>query len=750
MHSLVYVYMKRCVSQESVLLDGDKLYLANEDAPDGRVSRMCHGGFDVEQIKIEAMEHIRTPKVENVRLLDRFNSRKPSVGTLYLTATHLIFVDPAGKKETWIMHMHIAAVEKMPLTTAGSPLQIRCKNFQAATFVIPRERECHDIYTSLCKLSKPVEMQDLYAFHYNAPNLQISKSLGWDLFDIETDFSRMGLPNDTWSLTSINKDYDICDTYPRKLYVPSSVSTHMLVGSSKFRSRGRLPALSYLHRDNGAAILRCSQPLAGFSARCMEDEQLLQAVVKANPNSNFVYIVDTRPKINAMANRAAGKGYESTDFYTNIKFQFLGIENIHVMRSSLQKLIEDGLEASGWLKHIKAILDTSVFIAKAIAKESTSVVVHCSDGWDRTAQTCSLACMMLDPYYRTLHGFQALIEKEWLAFGHKFTDRCGFLDIDPREVSPVFTQFLDSVWQLTQQYPCAFQFNERFLLTLHDHVYSCQFGTFLGNCEKERVDNKLPSRTYSLWGYMQTRMTDYVNPLYRKDHPITKGLMIPNTSPQCFKFWRGMYNRFDNGIHPRESLQDVLSAMKDHSTSLEDHVTFLEKKITSLKKLLGKSDEKIDISKENGSTNDVDSLVNSVKKAEICDGDLVNDNSERDSAIESSGEETSSNSDSAINRMAGADTYVELTSAQLEEAIESVALTWKTIRNVRQCSCASPFDHFSRRYHCWKCGEVFCTRCIDKQTPLPGHYSQSPVSVCRPCYKEVKHGQTSGTPTPTD
>lgn len=41
-----------------------------------------------------------------------------------------------------------------------------------------------------------------------------------------------------------------------------------------------------------------------------------------------------------MANRAAGKGYENEAFYENIKFQFLGIENIHVMRTSLQKLVE--------------------------------------------------------------------------------------------------------------------------------------------------------------------------------------------------------------------------------------------------------------------------------------------------------------------------------------------------------------------------------------------------------------------------
>lgn len=90
-----------------------------------------------------------------------------------------------------------------------------------------------------------------------------------------------------------------------------------------------------------------------------------------------------------------------------------------------------------------------------------------------------------------LYILQALIEKEWLSFGHKFTDRCGFIDSeDNKEQSPVFTQFLESVWQMLLQFPCAFQFNERFLLTLHDHLYSCQFGTFIGNCEKDRIDLK--------------------------------------------------------------------------------------------------------------------------------------------------------------------------------------------------------------------------------------------------------------------
>jgi len=171
------------------------------------------------------------------------------------------------------------------------------------------------------------------------------------------------------------------------------------------------------------------------------------------------------------------------------------------------------------------------FIANAVDK-GVSVVVHCSDGWDRTAQVCSLAQLMLNPYYRTIKGFQALIEKDWLAFGHKFSERCGHIQTDAREVSPIFTQFLDCTWQLMSQRSEAFEFNERFLLILHDHVHSCQFGTFVGNCEKDRLDLKLAERTFSLWGYMANHLNEYINPLYK---PNVDEAIKANLAPQCIK-----------------------------------------------------------------------------------------------------------------------------------------------------------------------------------------------------------------------
>ncbi|XP_068840355.1 myotubularin-related protein 6 isoform X9 [Capricornis sumatraensis] len=442
------------------------------------------------------MEHIRTTKVEQVKLLDRFStSNKSLTGTLYLTATHLLFID-AHQKETWILHHHIASVEKLALTTSGCPLVIQCKNFRTVHFIVPRERDCHDIYNSLLQLSKQAKYEDLYAFSYNPKQNDAERLRGWELIDLAEEYKRMGVPNSNWQLSDANRDYKICETYPRELYVPRIASKPIIVGSSKFRSKGRFPVLSYYHQSK---------------------------------------------ELNAMANRAAGKGYENEDNYSNIRFQFVGIENIHVMRSSLQKLLEvngtkglsvndfySGLESSGWLRHIKAVMDAAIFLAKAIEAESASVLVHCSDGWDRTSQVCSLGSVLLDPYYRTIRGFMVLIEKDWISFGHKFSERCGHLDGDPKEVSPVFTQFLECVWHLTEQFPQAFEFNEAFLLQIHEHIHSCQFGNFIGNCQKEREELKLKEKTYSLWPFLLDDQKKYLNPLYGSQSQKS-AVLEPNT-----------------------------------------------------------------------------------------------------------------------------------------------------------------------------------------------------------------------------
>ncbi|XP_047740293.1 myotubularin-related protein 6 isoform X2 [Hyalella azteca] len=728
----------------------------------------------------------RERKVEGVRLVERGSSNssssstgsaksKPSAGILYLTATHLIFVDSSAKKETWILHMHISSVEKLPLSTQGSPLHIRCKTFLSVTFVIPKERDCHEIFTALLQLSQPATLDDLFCFHYmnstsSACSSDSNNVAGWDLYNVTEEYARMRVPSEAWVLTTQNNNHQICDTYPKELYVPASATKNVIIGSSKFRSKGRFPVLTYLH-TNQAALCRCSQPLSGFSARCLEDEQMLEAIRKANKAAIHMTVVDTRPKINAMANRATGKGYENEAFYENIKFHFTGIENIHVMRSSLAKLIDtcqlvspsmsawlSGVEGSGWLRHVRSVLESGVLVAKEIAS-GVSVLVHCSDGWDRTAQTCALAQILLDPYYRTMHGFQVLVEKDWLSFGHKFTDRSGLIQGEAKEVSPIFTQFLECVWQLQQMYPSSFEFNERYLLVLHDHVFSAQFGTFVGNCQKDRLDLKLSQRTVSLWSYLAGQVMEHTNPLYRSD--ILPTFLTPSLAPQALQFWRGLYCRYWSGVHPREPLCDLLSATQDHSKALEAQAMFLSKRIGWLSDQLRKKH-----GDSHGNDQIKEQLDNRLVDAALDqNGHLKNDPLGAFSSLGLSNKHSGNpvlietSPDKCNTAIAPSPAPVVLTTTQplsptqavssrsaLSSVISDVAIDWQSLRCVTECSCSTPFNAASRKHHCWMCGEVFCTRCIDKRASLPGHLSLPPAPVCRPCYKTITRSLSVDTP----
>eukprot|EP00599_Poterioochromonas_sp_BG-1_P005388 CAMPEP_0173135244 /NCGR_PEP_ID=MMETSP1105-20130129/1782_1 /TAXON_ID=2985 /ORGANISM="Ochromonas sp., Strain BG-1" /LENGTH=222 /DNA_ID=CAMNT_0014047217 /DNA_START=120 /DNA_END=784 /DNA_ORIENTATION=+ len=211
---------------------------------------------------------------------------------------------------------------------------------------------------------------------------------------------------------------------------------------------------------------------------------------------------------------AAGKGTEDVSSYFNAELVFGNIENIHVMRNSANALAEclspdvhpysnmkevltssEGsgsgysykIEDSGWLKHIRLIL---VSAAEKLHFDGHSVLVHCSDGWDRTAQICATTQVLLDPFFRTIEGLAVLIEKDWCAFGHKFQERTGVgmdNNVQADERSPVFIQFLDCLYQLIQQFPTCFEYNDTLLIFIVNHLHSALFGNFLGNSEKERM-----------------------------------------------------------------------------------------------------------------------------------------------------------------------------------------------------------------------------------------------------------------------
>ncbi len=174
------------------------------------------------------------------------------------------------------------------------------------------------------------------------------------------------------------------------------------------------------------------------NARSIQDEKLVEATFTSHvaPESRVsqpLYgatatnlIIDARPTTNAVANTAKGAGTENMDHYKDCKKAYLGIDNIHSMRDSLNKVVEvlsesealaasvsgdipgtsastipvdrQALRRSGWLRYQVAILEGTLLIVRNIHVNHSHVLIHCSDGWDRTGQQSAASQLCLDPW----------------------------------------------------------------------------------------------------------------------------------------------------------------------------------------------------------------------------------------------------------------------------------------------------------------------------------------------------------------
>ncbi|GAM90275.1 hypothetical protein ANO11243_083170 [Dothideomycetidae sp. 11243] len=433
-------------------------------------------------------------------------------GEFYLAEHHVIFSWSVAEKpgvkprarQVWISYPLIShcAFKSEPIALRQRPsIRLRCRDFTYLAFQFPDEAEARDVFESIRSLTcLNNSLEKLHAFSYKPPGEEV-RCNGWELYDARREFRRMGIgPKEAdkgWRISEINHDYCYSPTYPSVLVVPSTVSDNVLKHGGSYRSKARIPALTYLHPVNNCSITRSSQPLVGLfkGKRNAQDERLVQAIFSTSrpdhgppaldPTSvsdippNMVadidvkrmsvegeegslrhrrsesdlktakiygaqqrnLIIDARPIMNARVNQVGGMGSENMEYYKDATINFLGIDNIHVMRDSLQKVVEalqhsdyinlppdqDLLTRSKWLKYISLVIKGADLVARQIGINHSHVLIHCSDGWDRTSQISSLSQLCLDPYYRTLEGFMVLVEKDWLSFGHMFRRRSGHL-----------------------------------------------------------------------------------------------------------------------------------------------------------------------------------------------------------------------------------------------------------------------------------------------------------------------------------
>ncbi|RMB91201.1 hypothetical protein DUI87_32337 [Hirundo rustica rustica] len=457
---------------------------------------------------MEFSELIKTATVENALL---WRPGLPAVrGTLCITSHHLLLSSrPRGDLELWLLIRNVDAVEKRVCGSSGT-ITLRCKDLRVLQLEIPGMEQCLNIASSIEALSSVDSVMMMYPFFYRPPSLRLEQ--GWHRFPLERFFQRLSSQTSQWRLSTVNRDFSACPSYPPAVIVPAAVGDDTVAKAARFRQGGRFPVLSYFHPKNGTALLRSSQPLTGRNRRrCREDEQLLGTILDQGEQG---FIIDTRSAQAAKQARMSGGGTEPKSSYPQ------------------------------WRR-----------LHRALEREERTVLVHGAEGTDATLLVTALAQLILDPSCRSLEGFQGLLEREWIEAGHPFQLRCARSASwhgRGKQEAPLFVLFLDCVWQLSRQFPLSLEFGERLLLTLFDNAYASAYGTFLCNNERERSLCKVKESTHSLWAWLNQpeEKHKYLNPLY-SHNPL---VIWPSVEPQSIQLWQGLFLRW---IRPSQHLDEA-------------------------------------------------------------------------------------------------------------------------------------------------------------------------------------------------
>ncbi|KAM9777655.1 LOW QUALITY PROTEIN: myotubularin-related protein 9 [Neosynchiropus ocellatus] len=558
---------------------------------------------------MEFSEHIKTANVEDVVL--RQPLHPPCRGTLCITGHHLLFSDREedSSRQLLLLLRNIDAVEKSVENllaysgrvanagrkerTSGSSgtITIKCKDRQVLQLDIPGMEQCLNIAHSIEKLSSLDCVSEMYPFFYRPSDLSLPQR--WGLNSCERLFAQIKSVSDHWRLSSVNEDFSVCPTYPQSVIVPCDVDDDTLRKVAKFRQGGRFPVLCYFHR-NGMVIMRSSQPMTGANRkRCREDELLLQAVIDSSEKG---YIIDTRSGQQAQQARMTGGGFESKSVYSSWKRLHRQMERSKALQESLVKLVDacsdeshnmdrwlTRLENSKWLSHVQTALSTAGLVAECVERDGHSVLVHGSEGTDCSLLISTLAQVIMDPCCRSLEGFLALLEREFIQAGHPFQQRCAHSAHSHarlQQESPIFLLLLDCVWQVWRQFPLAVGFSEALLLRLASEAYASDYGTFLCNSEQERsvsTDDLLiypkssqilflsvsrselgvKSKTHCLFQALLRQTEKYSNPLYEP----TELAIWPSVHPQSLQLWRGFFLRWTQQARYLEEAQEEIRNM---------------------------------------------------------------------------------------------------------------------------------------------------------------------------------------------
>nr|XP_055055916.1 myotubularin-related protein 12 [Misgurnus anguillicaudatus] len=427
-------------------------------------------------------------------------SQRGVFGTLFCTNFRVTFIsDEMSQEETakkfknklygendiplmCVDHIYGVYDEKRKLITGGlvknkcpSKMIIHCKDLRMFQFCLTytKEEDARKIFQGIahhCLEEKSLKC--VFAFSYEgttSPDMQRKHET--IMFDAPEDWTEeMKRTKARCRLVTENENFEISTRLPKYFVIPSALE-------DLFSHQGKgLPVWCWSHHT-GCALFKAS-----FPPGAQEDgdfQKHLDTMINAVAH-NYLYSVKTEDLSESLPTIQ-----DIQQSYNKFKLFFLIDNSTDFWMSDVKWF--SSLESSGWLDIIRQCLQKAVDVVECLEKDNTNVLITEEEGTDLCCVISSLAQIMLDPYYRTLTGFQSLVQKEWVAGCHAFLDRCNHLHQKDKDCqSPVFLLFLECVWQLVQQHTPAFQFSETYLTVLSDSIHVPVFSTFLFNSPHHR------------------------------------------------------------------------------------------------------------------------------------------------------------------------------------------------------------------------------------------------------------------------
>ncbi|CAI7998415.1 Myotubularin-related protein 10-A [Geodia barretti] len=341
-----------------------------------------------------------------------------------------IYMIVGGRKK--ILEGHATLPRKI------SEIEIICVDLRRLVFSVKQcpKNEASSILNALVRHTNPSSLSLLFAFDFARATRQRRPSQTNDsapLFlgvrDWQRELTRLGVAGDQWRISDSNKEFLICDSLCPFLVVPANSRDNTLDYVASLHHGNRLPVWCWSHPNTGVSLTRGGAPSIDDPSEA-PDPSYMYAVSMAR---NIGHQIENKGTATLDITRTCGTVWDLRSAFSNMRD--LSMPGSPQELAGLDRKWLTGMESAGWLPMVRNCLRLAKTVSQNLCIDHRPVFLQEEGGRDLSCVVSSLAQLMMDPHYRSISGFQALVQKDWVAMGHPFSTR-HHLITKPPSLSP--------------------------------------------------------------------------------------------------------------------------------------------------------------------------------------------------------------------------------------------------------------------------------------------------------------------------